>query len=117
MRAQGTFAAAAAIRESRGILLEEIARTTRIGVPYLRAIEAADFKRLPGGVYNVSYIRQYARATGADEDELVSAYFELTPEAVVHKAPPARGALERVAAGLRSARQRALAALARLLPQ
>jgi cytoskeletal protein RodZ len=29
---------------------------------------------LPGGIYNISYIRQYARAIGADESSLVEMY-------------------------------------------
>jgi len=30
----------------------------------LKAIEAGDFKKLPGGIYNTSYIRQYAQSYG-----------------------------------------------------
>jgi hypothetical protein len=32
------------------------------------------FDALPGGVYNISYIRQFARAIGADETPLLQLY-------------------------------------------
>jgi cytoskeletal protein RodZ len=67
----GVWGTAAAVRESRGIALEEIARSTKINVNYLRAIERGELKNLPGGIYNVSYIRQYARAVDFDEQELL----------------------------------------------
>jgi hypothetical protein len=53
-----------AYRERSGIALEGVAIVTRIGLHFLRAIEAEEFAKLPGGVYNTSYIRQYARAVG-----------------------------------------------------
>jgi cytoskeletal protein RodZ len=66
------------IRKSRGISLGQIADSTRISMRYLRAIEAGDFRKLPGGVYNTSYLRQYARAISYDEDDLVHSYVEQT---------------------------------------
>jgi len=56
-------------REKSGVSLEEIADATRINVSQLRAIEDEDFSRLPGGVFTVSFVRQYARAVGADETQ------------------------------------------------
>jgi cytoskeleton protein RodZ len=64
----------ASIREISGISLEEIARSTKLRVTTLKAIEDANFDLLPGGIYNISYIRQYARAIGADEGSLVQQY-------------------------------------------
>ena len=52
------------IRRNRGISLEQIADSTKIGIRSLEAIEQGDFRKLPGGIYNTSYIRQYARAIG-----------------------------------------------------
>ncbi len=60
-----------AIRESRGGSLEEIALSTKINVFYLRAIEAGELDKLPGEFYARSYVRQYARAVGLDENELL----------------------------------------------
>jgi cytoskeletal protein RodZ len=51
---------------------------TRIGLHFLCAIEADEFAKLPGGLYNTSYIRQYARAVGYDEAELLQHYHCLT---------------------------------------
>jgi len=46
--------------------MDDIASSTRISPLYFRAIEAEDFAQLPGGIYAVSYIRQYAAARVAD---------------------------------------------------
>jgi cytoskeleton protein RodZ len=64
----------ASIRKISGVSLEEIARNTKLRVTTLKAIEDANFDVLPGGIYNISYIRQYARAIGADESSLVRLY-------------------------------------------
>src|SRR6478672_7735501 len=58
-------------REERGIPLREICEQTRISVHYLEAIEANDYKRLPGGVFNRSFIKAYAKCVGYDEREAV----------------------------------------------
>jgi cytoskeleton protein RodZ len=65
-------------RQKSGVSLAEIAANTKIAVAYLRAIEEGVFDRLPGGIYTVSYIRQYARAIDYDEDELVRYYHRVT---------------------------------------
>lgn len=70
----------ASIRQTNGISLEEIARNTKLKVTTLKAIEDANFDVLPGGIYNISYIRQYARAIGADEADLLKQYQTLRPE-------------------------------------
>jgi cytoskeletal protein RodZ len=67
----------ASIRQTSGISLEEIARNTKLKITTLKAIEDANFDMLPGGIYNISYIRQYARAIGADESDLVKLYQSL----------------------------------------
>ena len=64
----------ATIRRNRGISLEQIAESTKINIRSLKAIEGGDFQKLPGGIYNTSYIRQYAKAIDFDEDELLAFY-------------------------------------------
>jgi cytoskeletal protein RodZ len=64
----------AAIRERRGISLKEIEQETKISCRFLRAIEAGNFDELPGGIFNVSYIRQYARKIDFNEEELLAKY-------------------------------------------
>ena len=61
-------------REERGIGLREICDQTRISVHYLEAIEANDYKRLPGGVFNRSFIKAYAKCVGYDEREAIEGY-------------------------------------------
>ena len=60
--------------------LEEIARSTKVNINYLRAIERGEFDSLPGGIYTISYIRQYARAIEFDEQELLRACGYRSPE-------------------------------------
>jgi cytoskeletal protein RodZ len=64
----------ATIRRNRGISLEQIAESTKISVRSLEAIERGDFRKLPGGIYNTSYIRQYARAIDYDESTILAEY-------------------------------------------
>ncbi|MBZ5580052.1 MAG: helix-turn-helix domain-containing protein [Acidobacteriia bacterium] len=64
------------IRRNRGISLEQIAESTKIGVRALEAIERGDFHKLPGGIYNTSYIRQYARAIDYDESAILAVYHD-----------------------------------------
>ena|SRR5271157_3612661 len=68
----------ATIRRNRGISLEQIAKSTKIGVRALEAIERGDFQKLPGGIYSTSYIRQYARAIDYDEGTLLEFYHRET---------------------------------------
>ena len=64
----------ATLRQQHGISLGQIADATKIGVRYLQVIEQGQFAKLPGGIYNTSYIRQYARAIGYPEDDLLTVY-------------------------------------------
>jgi cytoskeletal protein RodZ len=72
------FLIAAAKRRESGISLDQIATATKISIRSLKAIEDGDFRKLPGGIYNTSYIRQYARAIDVDERELLAVYEEST---------------------------------------
>ncbi len=55
-----------AVRESRGIPIEEIARRTKVRVHYLRAIEEEHFEALPAPVYVRGFVAQAARVLGID---------------------------------------------------
>jgi len=70
----------ASVRQRRGLTLEQIAQSTRIAPAYLQAIETEEFAKLPGGVYATSYIRQYARAIGFSETELLQHYQARKPQ-------------------------------------
>jgi cytoskeletal protein RodZ len=64
-------------REKKAISLEQISQSTKIAVRSLQAIEAGEFKKLPGGIYDTSYIRQYAKAIDFDESEILAAYYSV----------------------------------------
>ena len=81
----------AGARNEKDITLDEIVRSTRIAQHFLQAIEAEDFGQLPGGVYNTSYLRQYARAIGYDEIALLGHYrSKMEPIEVAEAAPVPR---------------------------
>ena len=61
-------------REQRGIALREVSNETHISIRYLEAIESNDYKNLPGGIFNRSFVKAYARSVGIDEKEAVEAY-------------------------------------------
>jgi cytoskeleton protein RodZ len=73
-------------RKHRGISLDSISASTKLSIRQLEAIESGDLSKLPGGIYNTSYIRQYARAIEFDEMELLAYYNNDQRE----EAPPAR---------------------------
>jgi cytoskeletal protein RodZ len=62
------------LRHKKGVSLEQIADTTKISLRFLRAIEAEEFEKLPGGIFNTSYLKQYAAAIGFDAVELLAQY-------------------------------------------
>jgi len=68
-------------REMRGITLEEIANSTKIGTRSLRALEQEDFDQLPGGIFNKGFVRAYAKYLGIDEEQAVADYLTAAGEA------------------------------------
>ncbi|HEV3470441.1 MAG TPA: helix-turn-helix domain-containing protein [Pyrinomonadaceae bacterium] len=61
-------------REARGVTLREISEQTRITMRHLEAIESDDYKHLPGGIFNKSFIKAYARQIGFDERAALELY-------------------------------------------
>src|SRR4051812_20862434 len=85
--------------EMRGITLDEIAISTKIGTRSLRALEEEDFDQLPGGIFNKGFVRSYARYLGIDEEQAVADYLsaagntqpaESSSDAVLAQGPPQR---------------------------
>jgi cytoskeletal protein RodZ len=74
MNEQQSVLGLATVRRNRGISLQQISESTKIGVRLLEAIEMGDFRKLPGGIYSTSYIRQYAQAIDYDEDTILECY-------------------------------------------
>ncbi|HUS07236.1 MAG TPA: helix-turn-helix domain-containing protein [Bryobacteraceae bacterium] len=76
------------IRRRTGVSLEAITDKTKISARFLRAIEAEEFEKLPGGVFNTSYIRQYACSIGFAEERLLALYnARMKPDPEVLPAP------------------------------
>ena len=68
-------------REEAQIPLRAVADETRISVHYLEAIELNDFNKLPGGIFNRSFVKAYARCVGVDEKEALEGYTRFMKEA------------------------------------
>jgi len=58
-------------RLKRRLDLDGVSRELKISPRLLEAIEDERFDRLPGGVFAKSFVRQYARMLGLDEEEIV----------------------------------------------
>ena len=68
-------------RELRGVTLEELHAKTRIPIHYLQALEKNLFDEMPEEVFIRGYIRSFAKVIGANEDEMLSAYIDITKTA------------------------------------
>ena len=62
------------IRLEKGISLKEISNETKIRMDTLLLIEKDDLAGLPVEVYVKGFLRAYAKALGADEEEAVRRY-------------------------------------------
>jgi len=58
------------LRESAGLLLEDISAETKVSVRVLKALEDGAFQYLPERVFSRNFVRQYARIIGFDEERL-----------------------------------------------
>ena len=67
-------------REAQGIALRDISEQTRISMRYLEAIETDDYRRLPGGIFNRSFIRAYAKFIGYNEAKAIEEYAQTLRE-------------------------------------
>jgi cytoskeleton protein RodZ len=65
----------------RGVSLDQIVATTKIGRRLLLALEEEQFDLLPGGIFNKSYVKAYAKCIGINEDEAVAEYMQAANEA------------------------------------
>src|ERR1700722_13636388 len=56
-------------RERRNLQLDQVSHELKISQKFLEAIEEERFERLPAGVFAKSFVRQYARMLGLDEED------------------------------------------------
>lgn len=67
-------------RERHGITLDEVATATRVKRELFEQFERGDLTGWPSGLYARSWVRGYARAIGADEDDAVEEFCRLFPQ-------------------------------------
>ena len=85
-------------RQRRDMNLDQVSRELKISSRFLQAIEEENFELLPAGVFAKSFVRQYARMLGLDEDEAANEVQRaLTPPPAVVPQFAAGAAAERKA--------------------
>lgn len=84
-------------RETRQMSVEEVARATRVPMSSVERIEADQFDDLPGEVFVRGFLKSYARAVGAEPDEVLARHTAsrraawVTPLPLSSPSRPARG--------------------------
>ncbi len=63
-----------AARERRSLSLEDISARTKVPVALWEAMERNDFARWPSGLFARAYVRDFARLTGLDPEEIVDEF-------------------------------------------
>lgn len=96
-------------REKKGITLDDISLSTKIGTRLLRALEDEHFDQLPGGIFNKGFVRAYARHLGLDEDQAVTDYLAASGDA-----PPAKNLEPQIADALEARAEDAPSAVAQI---
>jgi len=61
-------------RQVKGISLREVEEATKIRQRYLEALENSDYEQIPGRVYALGFLRNYARFLGLDAQELIERF-------------------------------------------
>ncbi len=68
-----------AARQEKGISLREVEEATKIRLRYLDALEKGEYDQLPGRVYAIGFVRNYARYLGLDERALIQQFKQEYP--------------------------------------
>jgi cytoskeletal protein RodZ len=78
-------------REEKGLTLDDLARTTKISLGTLAALEAGAIERLPATIFTRGFVKAYAKEVGLDPDETADLYLaQLAPETLAVDAENAR---------------------------
>ncbi len=88
-----------------GLTFESIAEQTKIRKAYLQALEDERFEDLPGEVYIVGFLQNYARALGLSAEALINS-LESRQDVVSSKTHPRRQQPSAARAGMPSAKPR-----------
>lgn len=73
-------AAFKALREFKGMSLDEVAEATRIRRAYLASLEAFDIDALPSRPFATGYVRAYAKLLGLDPEAAVGRFKRESPD-------------------------------------
>ncbi|MCD5406809.1 MAG: DUF4115 domain-containing protein [Desulfotomaculum sp.] len=74
-------------RLEKGYSLTDIEQATKIRTKYIQALEEEQFDLLPGRVYEIAFIRNYAKFLDLDDQELIRQYKELSATSSVDNTP------------------------------
>src|SRR5215471_21144512 len=78
-------------RESRGLTLHQVAKSTKVSITTLQHIESNQFDHLPEGIYLKGYLRAFAAEVGLNPDDVVNEYMGQHPaEAPIENLPVVR---------------------------
>ena len=81
-------------REWRGISLRQVADTTKLSVPVLKALERDDISVLPGGVVGRGFVRSFAAAVNLDPEAVVAEFVKQFPRHSVNDGYPSASVTE-----------------------
>ncbi|SRR6266511_652957 len=75
------------LREAKGMSLDDIARSTRVGRRHLEALESDTFGELPAPVFVKGFIRAYCEFLDSSSEEALGLYRETTGEPAAPHGP------------------------------
>jgi transcriptional regulator with XRE-family HTH domain len=78
------------LRIQRGVTLEQLAEATKVSASLWAGLERNDLSRWPNGIYARSYMREYAKAVGADPEATVDEFCRCFPQGDRRAAPTIR---------------------------
>lgn len=66
-------------REKKGLSLEQLAKTTKLRLQYVEALENEDWGRLPSPVFIKGFVKSYTKALGLDYREVIGQFQSAIP--------------------------------------
>lgn len=102
-------------RQARGLELARIADQLHLKPTLIAALEQDDYEALPGPVFIIGYLRNYARLLGLDPEPLLAAYRRSQPQAEPPPPKPVAAGRARAGGGHLGARLFSLAVILALL--
>jgi cytoskeletal protein RodZ len=61
-------------REKKGLSLSDVENDTKIRVRYIQALETEQFEIIPGEVYRLGFLKNYARLLDLDPETIIASY-------------------------------------------